>query len=78
MKYEVHVLGEKFIVEQGAKTTRAKVDTAKDLARHFGGFFGGVFTLPTTRGDITFVLPEGGIPAWVKPIKNDDGSAHMV
>ena len=76
MKYEVHVLGEKFIVEQGAVIQGHPVNTAKDIADCFYGYR--IVTLPTTRGDITFTIPDGGIPAWVKPIKNAGGSAHMV
>ena len=70
MKYELHALGEKFIVEQGVEIGGADVEEAADIALAFRR--GGTFTILTTHGEITFNVPDGGIPVWVKPIRQSD------
>ena len=71
MKYELHALGEKFIVEQGVEIGGADVEEAADIALAFrrGG---------TTHGEITFNVPDGGIPVWVKPIRQSEGWAQAM
>jgi hypothetical protein len=71
MKYELHALGEKFIVEQGIEIGDVDVEEAADIA--FAFHRSGTFTVLTTRGEITFNVPDGGIPVWVKPLKQGEG-----
>lgn len=76
MKCELHALGEKFIVEQGVEIGGADVEEAADIALAFRR--GGTFTILTTHGEITFNVPDGGIPVWVKPIRQSEGWAQAM
>ena len=76
MKYELHALGEKFIVEQGIEIGGADVEEAADIALAFRR--GGTFTVLTTHGEITFNVPDCGIPVWVKPLKQSEGWARVM
>lgn len=76
MKYELHALGEKFIIEQGIEIGGADVEEAADIALAFRR--GGTFTALTTHGEITFNVPDGGIPVWVKPLKQSEGWVQVM
>lgn len=76
MKYELHTLGEKFIVEQGVEIGGAIVEEAVDIALAFRR--GGAFTVLTAHGEITFNVPDGGIPVWIKPIKQGEGWSQLM
>ena len=49
---------------------------AADIALAFRR--GGTFTILTTHGEITFNVPDGGIPVWVKPIRQSEGRAQVM
>jgi hypothetical protein len=75
-RYALHVLGEKFTVEDEAElNTGVVIEEAEDLARAFRS--GGVLTVPTTRGDVTFAVPDGGLAVWVKPVNSTQGPAQV-
>lgn len=76
MKYEVHTLGERFVVEQGVEVGDIELSDAEDIAMVF--HHGCVVTIPTTRGDITFNVPDGGIPVWVESIKPSDRPEQLI
>lgn len=76
MKYEVHALGERLVVEQGADLGVVKVKDAASIAVAFR--HGRVVTIPTTRGDVTFNVPDGGLPVWVRPIKSGSGPEQLI
>ena len=69
VKYELHVLGEKFLVEYGVELSNGvAIEDATDVAKAFSA--SRVLTVPTTEGDVTFIIPNGGVAAWIK-IQND-------
>ena len=75
-RHELHVLGEKLIVEDSTEPSLGiDIETAEDPAMAFTN--AGVLTLPTTLRDITFTVPDDGLAVWVKPLDSKEHSAQM-
>ena len=71
VKYELHVLGEKFLVEDGAELSNGvAIEDATDVAKAFST--SRVLTVPTTERDVTFVIPDSGVGAWIKSHNSEE------
>lgn len=69
-KFEVHIMGERFVVEEGAPLGATEIESANDIAIALSGEFERTVELPTTHGPVTLVIPAGGVPVWIKPLKS--------